>query len=240
MNALPYGIHYGRMLISFELLFARRKTMKIAVYPDERIIVKAPKGMPLEEVKERVLRRSRWIIKQLNYFKQFEPRTPPRRYVSGETHLYLGKQYRLKVKRAEQNRIKLCGGQFQILLREDPSPRKIKSLFDRWYAEKAEEHFAASVDRCWPAFEKRGVSRPNLKIRRMKTRWGSLSGKGNLTLNIALIRTPRSCIDYVVVHELCHLIHRHHGSGFYRLLEQFMPDWKKHKARLETLPGILS
>lgn len=93
--------------------------------------------------------------------------------------------------------------------------------------------FDPSFERCWPVFEKQGYKRPSLKIRTMKTRWGSLSSKGNLTLNTTLIRAPRECIDYVLTHELCHLAHRNHGPAFYRLLEQAMPDWKKRKDKLE-------
>ncbi len=233
MKTLPYSIRYGEQVVAFELTHSRRKTMQIAVYPEGKIFVKAPEGTPLEEVKKRVRRRSRWIKKQLDYFRQFEPRTPPRRYVSGETHFYLGKRYRLKVLESDDSSVKMSRGFLRVSVKGSAVPETVKGLLDQWYTEKALLHFPTSFEHCWPAFEKQGLPRPNLKIRAMKTRWGSLSSKGNLTLNIALIRAPRECIDYVMTHELCHLVHRNHGPGFYRLLEQTMPNWKKHKTKLE-------
>jgi hypothetical protein len=233
MTAVPYSITYGQETLSFDLLFSRRRTMQIAVYPDGKVVVKAPEGIPAEEVKKRVLRRSRWIKSKLDYFQQFKPRTPPRHYISGETHLYLGKQYRLKVLASAEPSVKLQRGWLTVSVKDNASPAVVKAALDRWVAEKAAQHFTASFERCWHLFEKQGFLRPNLKIRTMKTRWGSLSGKGNLTLNTKLVCAPRECIDYVLTHELCHLAHRNHGPAFYRLLEQTMPDWKKHKSKLE-------
>jgi len=234
MKTLSASIRYGEQTVRFDLIFSRRKTMQIAVYPEGTVVVKAPEGTPVEEVKKRVRRRSRWIRKQLDYFQQFEPRTPPRRYVSGETHFYLGKRYRLKVISATESSVKLSRGFLRVSAKETAESAVIKQLLDCWYSKKAQQHFLASFERCWPAFEKQGLPRPNLKVRTMKTRWGSLSSKGNLTLNLALIRAPRECIDYVMTHELCHLVHRNHGPGFYQLLEQTMPIWEKHKAKLEA------
>jgi predicted metal-dependent hydrolase len=233
MTAIPYSITYGQETLSFDLLFSRRKTMQISVYPDGKVVVKAPEGVPLEEVKKRVLKRSRWIKSKLDYFQQFKPRTPPRHYISGETHLYLGKQYRLKVLTGTEPSVKLQRGWLTVSVKNNDAPAVVKTLLDRWYAEKAAQHFNAAFERCWPRFEKQGFQRPTLKTRTMKTRWGSLSEKGTLTLNTKLICAPRECIDYVLIHELCHLTHSNHGPAFYRLLEQTMPDWKKHKSKLE-------
>lgn len=86
---------------------------------------------------------------------------------------------------------------------------------------------------CWPNFQCLELERPCLHIRKLKTRWGSLSPRGILTLNVDLIRAPGECIDYVIAHELCHLKHRDHGADFYRLLERMMPDWERRKLKLE-------
>jgi len=233
MSTIPYSVTYGTEEIAFDLLFSRRRTMQIAVYPDGKVVVKAPEGVPADEIKKRVLRRSRWIKSKQLYFQQFKPRTPPRHYISGETHLYLGKQYRLKVMAGEEPSVKLRRGRLTVAVKDNASPAAVKLALDRWYTEKAAQHFAASFERCWPPFGKRGFSRPNLKTRTMKTRWGSISSKGNLTLNTKLVCAPRECIDYVLTHELCHLAHRNHGPAFYSLLEQILPGWKKHKSKLE-------
>ncbi|MTI86111.1 MAG: M48 family metallopeptidase [Firmicutes bacterium] len=129
---------------------------------------------------------------------KFEPRTPPRQYVGGETHLYLGRQYRLKLRCGEGDNIKLIRGYFQIKVKDNVSPDKVKSLFEAWYAEKATDRFKESFERCWPAFEKRSLTRPRLQIRRMKSTGEAYPKNGTLTLNTDLIRAPKECIDYVV------------------------------------------
>jgi hypothetical protein len=227
------AIVYGKQEISFETVPARRKTMEIAVHPDGKVVVKSPPGLSLDEVRQRVLNRARWISRQIAWFQQFQPRTPPRQYVSGETHLYLGRQYRLKLISGDRNHVRLERGRFVVTCRGEASPEKVRRLLDGWYLEKARMKFAESLDLCFSPFQRMGCKKPSLRIRRMKTRWGSLSHSGAMTLNRELIRAPRECIDYVITHELCHLKHKNHSPAFYRLLEQAMPDWEKRKHRLE-------
>jgi predicted metal-dependent hydrolase len=233
MNDYSSNITYGKESIAFDVLFAERKTMEIAVLPDERVVVKAPLGTEPQVIKARLVKRARWIKKQLDYFRQFNPRTPPRRYVGGETHLYLGRQYRLKISNGLTNGVKLTKGFFQVACNGMASPERIKKQLQRWYLEKANVKFVESLERCLPDFERMSLPPPSLKIRKMNTRWGSLSPRNTLTLNVDLIRAPRECTEYVITHELCHLQHPNHDAEFYRLLEQLMPDWEKRKHRLE-------
>lgn len=226
-------IRYGATEIFFDILYAERKTMAIAVSPDGTVTVKAPVGTPLAEVEQRVYRRAGWIRRQLDHFQQLGPPTPKKHYVSGETHLYLGKQYRLKIESAATEGVKLIGRYFFIQIKEKATADKAKELLQAWYTEKAKTKFNESFERCWPSFAKLSSVQPCLKIRHMQKRWGSLSKNGLLTLNTDLVRAPRECIDYVITHELCHLQHHNHGTGFYRLLEKTMPDWKKRKQKLE-------
>ena len=224
---------YGKETIRFKLLFADRKTLEIAVHPDKTVVVKAPLGTDYAAVEKKVLKRAGWIKRQLDFFRQFDPRTPGRNYVGGETHLYLGREYRLKIHRGKQNEVKLSRGFFQVRVNGANSAEHIKRLMDAWYAEKASFRFQESFDRCWQLFENSSKQKPRMQIRRMKRRWGSLSQKGLLTLNTGLVKAPRECIDYVITHELRHLHYHDHGPNFYRLLEKMMPDWEKRKLKLE-------
>jgi len=228
-----HSVVYGKKTIDFSLLYCDRKTMEIAVHPDSTVIVKAPVQSDIALIEKKIIKRARWILGQLNYFNQFNPKTPDRCYVNGETHLYLGKQYRLKLAEGPENAVKLSGGFFHITCRSEPTPNSAKNFLNRWYSEKAQLQFAVSMDRCWQKFNGLGIGQPRLSIKRMKKRWGSLSDKGTVTLNTDLIRAPKECIDYVVTHELCHLKYRQHDAAFFRLLEQQMPDWQKRKHRLE-------
>ena len=119
------------------------------------------------------------------------------------------------------------------MTRDRSDETRTKNLLLSWYKDRAHEKFDESFERCWPKFKGRGFLRPGLKIRHMKTRWGSLSKSGTLTLNVNLIQAPRDCIDYVITHELCHLEHHNHSAEFYRLLEKMMPDWEARKHKLE-------
>ena len=233
MNDYTGSINYGREDIKFEVLFVKRNSMEVAVHPDSSVVIKAPIGTAAEEIKMRVTKRARWIKKQINYFRQFDPRTPPRRYIGGESHLYLGRQYRLKLTEGNISQVKLLRGYFWISCKDKDDTDNIKNLLESWYLTKARDKLKDCFEHCWPNFERLNLSYPRLKIRRMKTRWGSLSRTGTLTLNLNLIRAPRECIDYVITHELCHLKYHDHSPGFYKLLEKVMPDWENRKHKLE-------
>jgi len=226
-------IDYGKEQIHFSVMYSARKTLGIEVHPDGQVFVKAPAGTDPAEIQKRVYKRVRWILRQQLYFQQFDPRTPVRQFVGGETHLYLGKQFRLKIARGSQDSVKLIQGYFRVESKNPPGSDRIKYLLDRWYEEKAATRFKENLDRCWPNFEKLNMTKPRLQIRRMRKRWGSLSRKGVLTLNTDLIRAPDACIAYVITHELCHIQFHNHSSDFYQLLEKVMPDWKKRKHKLE-------
>jgi len=228
-----YQLVWGARTIDYTLLYGDRKTMEIAVCPDSSVVVKAPFETSKELVKKKLTKRARWIVRQMNYFGQFNPKTPVRSYVSGETHLYLGRQYRLKILQGLENSVRLTRGYFYVTTREAPSTDMTRKLLEAWYLEKGKEQFSKSLDRCWLKLKDHAVARPHVSIRRMQKRWGSLSDKGTMTLNSDLIRAPRECIDYVVTHELCHMICRNHSPEFYTLLESVIPGWEKVKHRLE-------
>lgn len=234
MSIARGSVDYGKQNIPFDILYIKRKTMEIAVMPDASVVIKAPLDTAYEEIEKRVKKRARWICKQISYFRQFEPRTPSRQYLSGETHLYLGKQYRLKTKAASFGGVKLQRGHFMVNLTEN-KPEVVKTLLEQWYTEKAHHKFQECFDRCWERFRNYSNVKPKIHIRKMKTRWGSLSKKGTLTLNVDLVRSPVECIEYVITHELCHLKHHDHSRKFYDLLEKVMPDWERRKHKLEIM-----
>lgn len=219
--------------ISFEVLYVDRKTMEIAVHPDGRVIVKAPVGTEQEAIDARVKKRARWIRKKLDYFRQFEPKTPPKQYVGGETHMYLGRQYRLKLVKSSEEGVKLRGGHFCVASRDPQDAGRIKAFLDDWYLYHAKMVFHKRLLISHEMANALRVPFPKVMLRKMKRRWGSCSSRGTIVLNTALVKASLYCIDYVILHELCHLNVRHHTTEFWRLLRKFMPDWEERKARLE-------
>lgn len=227
------SVQYGSRSITFSLEFADRKTLEISVLPDKQVRVKAPIDTPIDDIDARVRRRSRWISRQIRYFAQFDPRTPPRHYLSGETHLYMGRRYRLKVIEGDTAGVKLRRGFLNVTTADKKEVHAIKQLIDSWYLERARERLPELLEHCFARFGSSVREKPRLRIQTLSRRWGSLSRSGKLTLNRDLIRAPRECIEYVIVHELCHLEHADHSRAFYDVLERMSPAWRKHKHRLE-------
>ncbi len=233
MKTMRQEIVFGTESIAYEIRFLpTRRTLGIEVHPDLSVVVRAPADCDPDTIQARVGKRAPWISKQLTNFQRYSPRTPARQYVSGETHLYLGRQYRLKVVAGEPASVKMNRGHLVLTLPGKADPDRVKAILHRWYLDHARHVFIAVLEEFLSRFK--GHQRPRLIVRAMQSRWGSLSQAGTMTLNANLVRAPRACIEYVVAHELCHLKHRDHDAGFFRLLGQVMPDWEKRKQRLET------
>jgi len=233
--ATTHSIAYGQKIIRFSLGYSERKTLAISVHPDLSVTVTAPRGAKVEQVKQKVRKRAAWILKQQNYFSQFQPQQPPRQFVSGEAHYYLGRQYRLKVVESEDESVKLKNGWICVQVASKDKTQKVEALLNEWRLERAREHFQLSLQNCLEKLREYEIAEPQLRIRKMAKRWGSCTGRGVINLNIELIKAPSHCIDYVMTHELCHLKYPNHGKEFQALLNCVMPDWKERKKRLEMV-----
>ena len=234
-NYSYYSIKHGKNHIKFAVIYSDKKTLSITVYPDQTIVVRAPLNKAIDEIKNRVKKRAIWILKQLDYFDQFQPLPPARKYVSGETHLYLGRQYRLKVVRGNPESVKLKGRFLWVNTIDKNNNTRIKELVQKWCRQHAIVLLTNRLDILMEATKKLITPQPNVKFRRMKKRWGSCTKSGTILLNTELVKTPIHCIDYVIAHELCHLRYKNHSSDFWRLLSRLMPDWETRKKRLETM-----
>ena len=126
MSDYKGSIPYGKHDIAFDVVHGNRRTMEISVHPDGRVVVRASQGATPEAIERMLLRRAGWIKKQMDYFSQFDPRTPSRSYIGGETHLYLGRQFRLKLQTGEANEVKLVRGFFHITCKGPVEPEKVK------------------------------------------------------------------------------------------------------------------
>ena len=232
-------ILFGSKQIDFRLEYSDRKTLGITVTPNLFVYVKAPIDTSIERVKEKLLKKAPWIIRQQSYFLTFHPKTPARRFVGGETHLYLGRQYRLKVK-SEKLKVKseevLLHGKFLEIYTKEKN--KVKKLVEDWYLKKANDKFYEIAKPLFDEFVKKhklSFLTFHLSLKHMPTRWGSCTPKGKIILNPELIKAPKACIEYVIIHELCHLVHHDHTQKFIDLQNREMPHWEKWKMKLEKL-----
>ena len=231
-------LDYGTTRLRYTLQFAERKSLGVRVSPDGSVTVTAPPGTPDDKIEERLLTKAAWIRRQREFFLSFEPRRAPRRYVSGETHLYLGKQYRLKVHPVAdpaETDVRLLRGYFHVRTPAPANSARIEAQLRGWYERQADRRFAALLERRLPAARRYYAGPVRLRARWLANRWGSCRRSGVITLNYELIKAPVDCIEYVIVHELCHLAEFNHGPRFFALLEREWPGWRGVKERLEGL-----
>jgi predicted metal-dependent hydrolase len=223
---------FGSANIDYELQYSDRKTLGITVTPDMNVIVTAPIGTEIHKIESMLIKRAPWIIRSISYFLSFHPKTPKRKYISGETHLYLGRQYLLKVIIGQEESVKLKGKYFVICTKNSTSA---KSLLENWYHEQAKNKLHSIAVPLIEKFKKYKVAPTVVELRLMSKRWGSCTVKGKIILNPELIKAPKGSIEYVITHELCHLIHHDHTQKFFDLQAKEMKDWEKWKNKLESL-----
>ena len=227
-------INFGSRTINFSVKRKERKTLNIRVHPNSNVEVIAPIHCTDEQVFEKIRLKAAWVIKQQDFFFSYLPHTPIRRYISGESHRYLGRQYRLRIMESDSETIKLSQGQL-IVSTPLLSTSNIEKKMNLWYEQKTQIVFNEIFEKSLVLFSRYTFPSPTLHVRRMEKRWGSCTQKGKITLNTELIKASKACIEYVVIHELCHLVHFNHKKEFYQLLSRILPDWEKRKATLEKM-----
>ena len=224
------SIQYGATTIDYNIEYTQRKTLSICVNPDGSVYLKVPIDATLETVRQKVHKRANWILRQKRFFESFGIPTTKRQYISGESHLYLGRQYMLRVKESNVNAVHYQNNIIEIECRHK---KDAGVLLQTWYRQRANIKFLEYAKPIIEQFSAYGVKPQSLSIKKMEKRWGYCTIDGHITLNPRLICAPRCCIEYVITHELCHLIYRSHNKEFYALLTKEMPHWEKWKAKLE-------
>lgn len=215
---------------------SNRRSIGISVYPDCSVKVRAPKRIAQYRIDEIVKSRIGWINKKIEYFVQNPPkRTQEKQYLDGESFYILGKEYKLRVIEAAKNKVEITDLEI-IVFKNGRS--QVKNILTKWLLNKAKDVFDAGLKAQFAIFvEHYKYNFPPLTIRKMKSRWGSMSSRGKMTLNSGLIHAPIECINYVIMHELCHLREQNHSYRFYKLQQQFTPNWKELKKELTTFSG---
>ena len=230
-----YRVDYGTQELMFSLERRKRKTLAIEVHPDGSVRVKAPLRSSLQDIRERVERRGGWILKQQRRFAELPPPQPARQYVSGESYRYLGRQVRLKVVGGALEGVKLYGSRLEVMVQHPRETNRVRQLVQAWYRSRAETVFTERLKHCRHQVAVFGIEHSGaFELRRMRKRWGSCSVDGRILLNTQLVGAPLACIDYVIIHELCHVIQHNHSQAFYDLLSACLPDWRERKRMLDT------
>lgn len=223
---------YENVSFDYHLIREVRKTVAASVLPSQAVVLRAPVNASEDRIEDFLRRKFRWVLKQRRYFAQFKVR-PEKRYVSGETFRYRGCSHKLLIrKNGHQERVSLQHGTLTVFTARLGQPGHSKALLDAWYRDKAHVVFAQRLEVCLAMFDYEEM--PGLMVKQMTRRWGSYSHKTNrVILNRELIKAATRHIDYVIIHELCHMTHRKHSRAFYDLLASKLPQWQKLKAELE-------
>ncbi len=239
---------YKNVAFDYHLICEDRKTVAASVLPSQAIVLKVPIKATNDHIDDFLRRKFRWILKQRRFFAQFKVR-PEKRYVSGETFRYRGRSYKLLIredankKRIENRKLRMKNSQssecvslqhgtLTVFTAQQGQPDHSKALLDGWFRDKAHAVFAQRLEVCLGMFDYEDA--PGLMVRPMTRRWGSYSQRTNrVILNQELIKAATRHIDYVIIHELCHIRHRKHNRAFYELLASKLPQWQRLKAELE-------
>jgi len=231
------AVTFNNQLIEYTLLFRSRRTIGFAVRPDGSVRVTAPAGTSADWVARQVLKKAPWILKHQAAFRQRVPLAPAPRFEAGTSHYFLGEPYTLRLLSGPRPSVQPLAEELLITTPEPPTPEQVEALLHQFYAKQGAALFAASFERIWPRFAEFNLPRPALFVRRMRTRWGSCTPSRNrIRLSTDLVRASLPCIDYVLLHECCHLLVPDHSAAFYELQTRLMRDWQQRKQELNALP----
>ena len=229
---------YGNYSYEYELIRQDRKSLALTVRPDLGIVLKCPTEAEDERIEQFLKKKWLWMNKQLSFFKKVHRKRCVREYISGESFLYLGRQYKLLVKKASEDRVRLMRGVLEISTTRAVRDGKYnKKLLDNWFKTRYQEVFKERFEDMKKRFDY--ISMPELSVRSMAKRWGSFLNKEKILLNPKLIHTSKDCIDYVIVHELCHMKYKNHSKQFWKFLDEKYPKWEKVKEKLELKYGMI-
>lgn len=234
-----HSIALGDSRIEYSVNRSDRRRWRLVVSPDGRVEARVSRGTPDDSVREFIHRQRKWILRQQIYFEHFRPREPKRRYVAGETFRYLGRQYCLEITHGDMASVKLKGRRLFVAT-PSKSSDIVREAVQNWYKERARIMFARRSAALRDQLSPHGIPDRPVEIRRMVRRWGSCTPRGRILLNPYLVIAATDCMDYVIVHEMCHILHPRHDDGFYRLLTTVMPDWPRRRSRLETCGPYLT
>lgn len=220
-------------VISYKLLFSKRRTISIIISPYNGVIVKAPLRTPARTIDKFITDKSGWITKTLNGFSSLKRFDNVNGYRDGDTVLLFGKEHILNIVRSDKNSVRLVDDKIiKVSFKDDNDPLLIRAILEEWFKSVAKTILAKRFREILDRYNNYGFRPSGFTVRTMKKRWGSCSSKGKIAISYDLIRLDEKFSEYVLIHELCHLTHHNHSQQYYRFLGELYPDWKKTREEL--------
>jgi predicted metal-dependent hydrolase len=218
--------------IEFRIVYSRRRTLGISVLPDSSVLVRAPYHASLSTISRVVREKSAWIIRHRDNYRNREQKPLNGLLTDGSTQLFRGEKCLLRITEDSRPFIKFQDGIIEMALPDPDDLSAVRKLLYAGFKKESSKVFPEMVSDALRKYEKHTFRPTGLTIRSMKSRWGSCSKKGMITLSTELIKLPDYHIQYVIAHELCHLKHHNHGKEYYNLLTELFPGWKKVRKEL--------
>lgn len=211
------------------------KNLHLAVYPPDGVVrVAVPNHITDDNVRLAIITKLSWIKKQQASFKE-QDRQSKREIVSGESHYYFGRRYKIQIIANKDNQgIKIYSNKLWLTIKPETSQKKKDELLNQWYRDKLKKRIPILIEK-WEKII--GVKVNSWSIRKMKTKWGSCkNSSGHIIFNSELVKKPPDCLEYIVVHEMVHLLERHHNNRFKVYMDNFIPKWQLIRERLNKSP----
>lgn len=247
-QTLMQHIYYGDDKLSYQLNYiadsSAKSQIKIHILPEGMVRVDAPEHTPSKTIKDVVRKRAAWIVENLTTSQKHSDDVLEREYISGESCFYLGRRHVLKVLpvtdlplEQQAEKAKLLRGRIALYTTNRRATR-VKKILYVWYRQRALAVFKKQLAK-WVETLPWLDHAPPFTVSLMDKQWGSCSAAGELSLNIHLVKAPSPCIEYIILHELCHLQQKNHSPAFYRLLDNHLPHWQGLRQQLDDLSGLL-
>lgn len=230
---MKLSYEYGTETIEFAVEYRKRKTLSIVVEAPRAITVIAPVGSTEDRIMETVKAKSKWIIQKLFEIKEMEYRKRNKEYINGESFIYMGRNYSLQIVVNETIRepeTKLSKGKFFVTV-PSKSDDAIKLALENWYKDKAKEKIAERIAYYQPSFD---INPKRLVIKDQQKRWGSCTKSHELLFNWKCVMAPSAVLDYIVVHEMCHMVYMNHSKEFWQMVKKVLPDYEARKELLRN------
>lgn len=209
--------------VPVKITASRRKSMRLQISAKGEVDVRIPIGISKRQVLGFLTTNESWLLKKYQAFKSIQKQR-------SQAVMVGGKEYPI----IEKSIAKLQVADNIVFVPVGSSPEQIQLMLEAWLRALSKVQLKQMIERWWPLFSQYAAKQPVLRVKKMRTRWGSLSQRGYINLNMALVQLPEELMELVVVHELCHLKHFDHGAGFKQLMSQCLPDWQRREQALQS------
>lgn len=226
-------IELGNIIIDVE--YKAIKNIHLSVYPpDGKVKISAPERLDIDTIRVFAINKLKWIKKQQKIFRDQE-RESPKEYLPKESHYFQGKRYLLKIVEQEAKpKVVLTHSKIELYVRPNTSSEKRKEIIEEWYRDELKKTIPIMIEK-WE--KKIGVEIEDFGVKKMRTKWGTCNIEAKrIWLNLELAKKPLECLEYIVVHEIVHLLERGHNDKFIKYMNEFMPKWRFYRDELNDLP----